>query len=667
MSHLVEKYPKFFALCALAVITSAAYANSLPNSFHFDDLIGIVRNPTIRTLNNIPAFFTDPSTFGLGSARDWRPILQITYALNYVTGGLNPTDFRIFNLAIHVGAAFLVFLIVAEMVRRCPAEIRITHPFAAEWIGVLSGLLFALHTANDQAVNYIWARSSTLAAFFYLAAFYFYLRGPFSATPKRPLPWHLAALFSFFLGVGTKATVVTLPAVLALYEMLFLNPGAQHPIKLFFFEPKRLKKYLPLTALALAYIALRLVLVRQVFIEHSGPPSGAATVPFVTPYSYLLTEFRAWVFYLKLFIWPHPLSIDFSDFGWSRTLWETNVLASLALVSAIVLLAWWARKSWPILSFFVFWFFITLLPESSFVPLADAVVSYRTYLPYVGASVVAILISQIAWHALWDRLPGRWQQLKIRPWFIYGIVVCGILLALAGASIQRNRVWRDDVTLWTDVMARSPNSPRAHMALGVQYLRQRNFAQAEAMFERAIQVAPNISDAYALRGYLKAMRKKNDEALVDFATAIKLDRRSPYPFAYRGDLYNRTGELDKALADFQMAIKLLPSFSDAYFGAAMVYVGKEDAQNATATCRKLTEIAPDDKRGYDCLGSLLIAQNRLEEAVKTYREATARLATDSELWAGLGNAYRKAGMDGEAEKAFIKANELKNRPEQAAP
>ena len=658
MVHLAGKYPKLFALCAVSIISLVAFANSLSNDFHFDDWVGIVRNPTIRDLRNIPSYFTDPSTFALGSSREWRPILQTTYALNYSLGGLNPTVFRIFNLIVHVGTAFLIFLVVAEICGRFPAQARMDHPLAGIFTGLLAAVVFAVHTANDQAVNYIWSRSSVLAAFFYLAAFYCCLRGPFHSAPGERTLWHLNALVGFALGLGTKATAATLPAALLVYEIIFLNPAARNPVKLFFSEPKRIKKYLPLAILLMAYLAIRFALVPRIFIGHDVARGAVPPAAMVTPYSYLLTQFRAWVYYLGLFSWPHPLSVDFSGFGWSRSLGEPRVWLSLALVIAILFAAWWLRKAMPLITYFLFWFFITLLPESSFIPLADAVVGYRAYLPYVGLAVVLVLVSQTGWHWVWNRLTRKIKPQRFGCWSCYGMVICAMLLALTGATIDRNRDWRDDLTLWNDVLSKDARNPRAHMALGVHFLRHKDFEKSQEMLDKAVQYGPGISEAYALRGYLRASLNRKDEALSDFTTAINLDRRSPYPFAYRGDLYNRAGELDKALVDFQTAINLLPSFGDAYFGVAMVYLGKEDLTNATAACQKLVDVDPDDRRGYDCLGALLIEQNRLAEAIRVYQRATARFPANRELWASLGNAYRQSGMHSEAAHAFAKSSPL---------
>jgi tetratricopeptide (TPR) repeat protein len=650
-------HPKLLALILLAAMSVLAYANALNNSFHFDDIPGIVRNPTLRDWKNIPAYFTNPSTFGLGRTREWRPVLQITYALNYSIAGLNPSVFRIFNFLFHLGTAFLIFLIVKALGEQ-PQEPKSERRASANLPALFAAGLFAVHTANTEAVDYIWARSLVLATCFYVGAFYFLLRGPFSGRKETSLPWHLVGLASFALGMGTKATAVTLPGVLFFYEFLFLNPASKNPLTLFLEEPRRLKKYIPLSTLLAAYIAARFLLLPRLFTRVAAGGGNVSSL------SYLLTQFRAWVYYLKLFLWPHPLVVDFAGFGWSHSLGDLRVLLSLGLVIMILFGAWFARKTQPLISFFAFWYFITLLPEASFIPLADAVVGYRAYLAYVGlAAIGALLIFNApTWIQRILRKPAETGDSRRAVW-----LAAVVLIALTAATIARNRDWRDETTLWSDVVKKDPANHRAYMMLGAQFLYQENYETARQMFDKAIQLDRRSSHGYVLRGYLNSHLNRNEEALSDFETAMKLDPRDPYGRFYRGELHRKLGEGDKALDDYKTALKFQPFYTDAYLEMAMAYLDKEEIVKATDACAKLVEIDPTDRRGYDCLGTLLIEQNRIAEALKLYEIGVKRIPHDGDLWYSLGVAYEKSGMYAQAGKAFERATQAMSRPDRRTP
>jgi Tfp pilus assembly protein PilF len=278
--------------------------------------------------------------------------------------------------------------------------------------------------------------------------------------------------------------------------------------------------------------------------------------------------------------------------------------------------------------------------------------------------VVGVILSIKASRWIWSRLHGE-ETGGSRFWTAYGWAIGIVVTALIGATVMRNRDWRDEATLWGDVIRKDPTNSRAYMGLGVESLRQGDYGTALEMVEKAVQFGPASAQAHALRGYLKAQHNENTDALSDFATAIQLDSRAPYAFFYRGELNRKIGETDKALADYQAALTRLPFYSDAYLGMAMAYLDKEEIGKATEACARLVEIDPDDRRGYDCLGTLLMEQKRFSEAVRLYQKAVNRITQDGDIWYGLGVAYENSGMYKEAGDAFERAGRLMSDNRQA--
>jgi hypothetical protein len=86
------------ALMLLAV--GAGYANSLHNQFEFDDFHTITDNPAVRSLDNLPRFFTDATTFSvLPPNRTYRPVVSASLALDYkLGGGYDPLWFHLSTL-----------------------------------------------------------------------------------------------------------------------------------------------------------------------------------------------------------------------------------------------------------------------------------------------------------------------------------------------------------------------------------------------------------------------------------------------------------------------------------------------------------------------------------------------------------------------------------------
>jgi tetratricopeptide (TPR) repeat protein len=439
---------------------------------------------------------------------------------------------------------------------------------------------------------------------------------------------------------------VTLPAALFAYEALFY--GAGNPLKLYRREPRRLLKYLLLAVIFAAYVIFRFLFLRGFFrrVVSSGEISG------VTAWSYLLTQFRAWVYYLRLFVWPHRLITDFPGFGWSHRISEPAVLASLAIIVVILALAWRVRTAYPVATFFTLWFFIALLPEASFLPLLDPVTGYRAYLAYVGVSVVAsfLLLAASGWMA--QRI-GRIGASRL---------ACGamavVLVALSAATAVRNRVWSDETTLWSDVVEKDPSNARAYVNLALLSIQDKDYAKARDLLEAATAHAPRNGYATMIRGYLTYVLEQDDYGASDFTTAIRLEPRLPMPYYYRGEAYRRRGDYNKALGDYTAAIERQPFYADAYMGIALVRMDKGERDAAAAACEKIIAIDPRDARGYNCLGILLLEQNRAADAVRIYQKGVLHAAQNGGLWYGLGLAYERNNMYREAGEAFARSSEL---------
>jgi 4-amino-4-deoxy-L-arabinose transferase-like glycosyltransferase len=183
---------------ALIFLLGAVYLNALGGGFHYDDFHSIVNNPHIREWANTIRFFVDPDTFSGDSDKAmYRPILLLSYALNYTLGGYEPFGYLLINVLIHLGASLLVWRVGLQ------AGLSASSALAA-------GVLFAAHPLASEPVNYISSRSESLAGLFYLAAFLLLGRD------TRLGLW--AGLVCYILGLLTKSVVITLPVVLLLYE-----------------------------------------------------------------------------------------------------------------------------------------------------------------------------------------------------------------------------------------------------------------------------------------------------------------------------------------------------------------------------------------------------------------------------------------------------------------
>lgn len=183
------------------------YANSLDNSFHYDDEHSIQKNIHIRDLGNFPRFFTDPSTFSVDHDKGmFRPLLLVSYALNYAYGEYDVASYHVVNLGLHAAIACMLWALIWSL-------------GASRQAALVAGLLFALHPIGSEPVNYISSRSESLAALFYVGALLaFVAKGAHETNRYRIVSW-----LCLVAGLLSKSSAITLPAVLLVYDLVFLS------------------------------------------------------------------------------------------------------------------------------------------------------------------------------------------------------------------------------------------------------------------------------------------------------------------------------------------------------------------------------------------------------------------------------------------------------------
>ncbi|MSR84369.1 MAG: hypothetical protein EXS58_15845 [Candidatus Latescibacteria bacterium] len=154
--------PRATVLVFLAA--SGLYLNTWGHGFHYDDFHSLVNNPHIRTLAEVPAFFRDPTLFSANpESAMYRPLLLVSYALNYAVGGLQPAGYHLANALLHGINAGLVHRLLLAL--------------GQGGLALPAAFIFGLSPVNSEAVNYVSSRSELLMASFFLLACLAHLRG----------------------------------------------------------------------------------------------------------------------------------------------------------------------------------------------------------------------------------------------------------------------------------------------------------------------------------------------------------------------------------------------------------------------------------------------------------------------------------------------------------
>lgn len=360
-------------LMAISVLGLLIYSNSLSGAFVFDDRSSILNNPLIRDVN-IPIIYSSYST---------RFLPYLSFAFNYMVGGLEVGGYHLFNVFIHILASLAVWrlaLLVFRTGTDAPSTEREMTRLSQYrcWLALFAGLIFVAHPVQTQSVSYIVQRMTSMAALFYIATVWLYgetRRRQTSASPKPVTAWLLygLALVCGLAAVHCKEHTVTLPAAVLLYEICIVKRRRQ----------RELLCVIPFVAVAL--IVPFYMLGGGVSI--SAIQKATTETETISRTTYLLTEFRVLVTYLRLLVLPVNQNLDY-DYALATGFFEPRIFFSFLLLSVIGIAGILAYRRNRILTFCVFWFYIALSVESTIIPIRDVIYEHRLYLPMVAYALL---------------------------------------------------------------------------------------------------------------------------------------------------------------------------------------------------------------------------------------------------------------------------------------
>jgi Tfp pilus assembly protein PilF len=131
-----------------------------------------------------------------------------------------------------------------------------------------------------------------------------------------------------------------------------------------------------------------------------------------------------------------------------------------------------------------------------------------------------------------------------------------VLLVLAAAGTHlRNEVWRTDESLWADVTVKSPRNARGMMNYGLSFLTHRDFLSAITYLERAEALNPNYGPVQANLGVALAGLDRNDDAERHFQRALELAPDLSEPHVFYGRWLMERNRLAESQAQLEAAIR----------------------------------------------------------------------------------------------------------------
>ncbi len=490
--------------------------NAVGNEFVLDDTRLIRDNLRIRSLANIPHLFASSYWDVAGPQALYRPLVLVSYAIQYAMHGLSPAGYTIVNIALHAAVSVLLF----ALVRAIGGSL-----FAAG----LAGIAFAVHPVHTEAVTGISGRPELLAAFFFLLAVHFHRLTPGAGR------YRAGALACFACALLSKESAMTLILILPVMDALCPARGSDgQPVGP---RSRIVSDYLPLLGVAVAYLIVRRAVLGSITIAESAiapldnPLVPITTTPFgermgATAAQAIMTAFAVVAEYARLLAWPARLSPDYSydQIPLVTSALDVRFIVGVALVTACIagVAVLWRRNR--VAAFGLAFLALTFSIVSNFVITIGTICAERLmYLPSAGALVAAAVGAE--WLA---------GNVAVRRRIVAGIVVVLIVLA-AARTWARNRDWTNEVTLWSAAVNAAPRSARVQSEYGRILMAQAEnaaeagrtadaeqlYSDARSHFETALKIYPSYSPAIEGLAMIHSLHGQLDEAIVLYERALQ--------------------------------------------------------------------------------------------------------------------------------------------------
>jgi Flp pilus assembly protein TadD len=626
----------------------AAYYNSFSAPFIFDDQTAITENLTIRH------FWSALSPLPKGGVLG-RPVVNFSFALNYAVGGLQVWGYHAMNLAIHVLAGLTLFGIVRHSLQQPLLSKRFGD--AALPLAFIVALLWTVHPLQTESVTSIVQRTESLMGLFYLLTIYCFIRGTESrgqgseGRSNKPVAggqkaggeiqkqaglrasasvfWLLAAVFFCALGMATKEVMVTAPLVVLLYDRTFVAGTFREAWQ------RRGGWHLGLfgTWLVLGSLVLQM----------GGSRGAAADFGLsTTPWTYALTQCHAIVLYLGLAVWPHPLVFDYGTNVVQHLTEVAPQAVILALLVGETLFMLWSR---PALGFVGACFFLILAPSSSIVPLvAQTTAEHRMYLPLAAVIVLVVL--------------GLYTMIGPRSLLVFAAAAVG----LGCLTFQRNNDYGSELAIWSDTVAKRPDSARAHNNLGTALGNiPGRLPDAIVEFEAALKINPNWGRAHFNLGLaLSKIPNRLPDAIAEYRAELQEHPNYPEVYNNLGVLLQQQGDVSAAIVQYKAALQIKPAYAEAHnnLGAALAKV-RDRTPEAISEYEAALKINPAMTETHYNLGDLLARQGRYPIAAGEYEKALALKPGYAEGHLKLGLVFAHMGRLNEASAQFEEALQIK--------
>jgi len=660
-SPVVRLNPKLLYIL-LSLIPLCVFLNTLQSGFVYDDIGVIEDNYFIRSLLNVPKIFSK-DYFHLANELSYRPVVTLSYFLDYAICRLNPFGYHLTNVVLHTINCFLLYAVVLRLVRM-------------RSVALFSAILFSIHPCVTEAVNAISYREDILATLFiFLSCLCLIL------SCKKV--YYALSLLSYLLSLFSKETAIVMPLFILLYWAFFMRkhhpsfrpvregtvsfPSASQLNGSESFSPAKsrwvrdfINYYLGYILISLFYVCIRFIFLKNPLEVSVGYIQGSITINFMTMVKILAS-------YVKLMFLPFHLSADYT-IAPVLSVSDTSFITSLTLLASVGFIIFKMINTTVSLhvlykdqmyGMFMLCFFAALLPVLNIIPIGHIMADRYLYLPVAGfcTAISGLLLRG----AITQFLVNKQEKFPVYNYNIlsnYAFVIpliAVICIFFTARTVLRNRNWQNEYAFWTKILREQPQNYDAHNNLGNYFYKQGALDRAIYELEEAVRLKKNYPEGHNSLGTMYIDKGLIDKAILEYVEAVKYRPIFPQAYYNLGNAYIKKGLVDDSIAFFNKAISQGMYNPQVFNNLGSAYMKKGMVDEAVSQYQRALSVYKDFAEVHSNLGYVYTEKGDLDRAMFELREALRLQPSHANAHNNLGAVYCQQGLWDMALDEFMKA------------
>ncbi len=598
----------------LAIVAFLLYARTIGYEYTMDDDIFFLKHRSVQQgLSGTAEIFTRGSMELFDNTKGvqaYRPVNLFFYAVEKSFVGTRPGFSHAVNVLLYALVSVFLFRVLQRLLRDL-------HPL---WIGAMV-LLYVLNPLHTEVVASVKSRDELWAALFAFIAWDGYIRW----IDTRKLKYVWVGVSAFLLASFSKESTVAWVAVFPLSVVLFRRLSIR----------EALLPLLPYVGVSLFYVMVRFLIVGTE-TDFFGIPILANILTGATNAGELwATRFELIGHYLKMAVWPWPLSWDYSYnaipvMSWTK-LWPW--VSAIVHVSVVAMAVVRFRKS-PLLSFAVFFFLITLSPVNNFFILNTTTFGERLmFVPSLAVGLAWISILAGSSGEALSRSP-----LTIDSWRRY--LLFTLLLVFAGLTWMRTPDWKDNYRLFQSGVEVCPESSRTHYAFATEchrlamstndpVKRAEYLATAGEHFQRSVDILPTNHQAFYNYALYSSFIGDTARSIDLYRQTVILNPNYLEAWNNLGTLYLNRHEFDSAVSAYSQVVRLsnhsvesLNSLANVHFNRGIDFAVKVNEDSAMVCYRRAVDVWPSHVMAINNIASLYASRQQYDSCLHYLKRAS---------------------------------------------